>query len=761
MKLNFTIDPIHMRMDLFEQELTRDVWADKYRFGDEENPFQSFERVVKGVYAQDPNANAAQEAREAMKLGLWMPAGSIQAAAGTPKSLTYINCFVCQTIPDSVQGISKVLGDGMLTMHKRGGIGMDFSTLRPSGAIIKSTGPTKASGPLGFMPMWNTMCFSIMQAGTRRGAMMGTLADWHPDLPAFIDAKHTPGVLTNFNLSILVSDAFMDAVRNDELWSLYFPVPPLEGATGEFVDENGVTQYIYRQMPAQELWNLIVRSTYEYSEPGVIFIDRVNDLNNLKYCEEIRCTNPCGEQPLPPNGACDLGVVNLARMVINPFTSDAKLSWETLRKAVHVGVRFLDNVIDVTPYPLEEQHAEQKAKRRIGLGVSGLADMLAQLKIRYGIGEAETMTRKVMREVAIQAYTASAALAVERGSFPLFEKEPFLGAPFPQKLPSDLIDIIGETGIRNGVLLTVPPTGTISIYYGNVSPGVEPPFAHTYDRKVLQEDGSREEYKAEGYGYRLWNLLHPTEDVPDYMVTSGDLSVQDHIRIQAACQEWVDASVSKTSNCPAEMTFEDFKEVYTLSYNLGCKGCTTYRPSEVRGSVLSTGEDKPPSRPVELSGKTYKVGWPSMSSALYVTINDKDGHPYEIFISSKSAKNSEWTTALTLMISALMRTRKDIKFIPEELKQVVSAHDSAWIDKVFYGSLVARIADVLERHIKAKEGKPEDSKQTTITKVAGPSSISLFWMDGKEICSSCGNPTVVHQEGCSVCTECGYNSCEG
>jgi len=757
----FTIDPVHLKVNLYQQELVQDIWRDKYRWGNEATPEASHRRVVRHVY-KDDDSDHEEDALEAMEKGLWVPGGRILAGAGTSKGVTYFNCFVCRTIEDSVEGIVEALQDAVVTMHRSSGIGMDFSSLRPSGALLQKTG-AKASGPLPFMEMWNSACAALMQAGNRRGAMIGVLADWHPDLLDFIKAKHMSGKFQNFNLSILVSDALMDAVANNELWSLYHRVPLAEEPSeplGRFTDDNGMVQYIYQVIPARELMDLITHSTFDYSEPGVIFIDRVNDLNNLRYCEEIHCTNPCGEQPLPDNGACNLGAVNLARMVMKPFEAEAYLDRGLLRKVVSTGVRFLDNVYDVTQFPLAAQEVEGRSKRRIGLGVLGLADCLAQLKLRYGSTESEAFIRRVMHEIATVAYLTSSDLAKVRGSFPEYVESEFLQASFVSKLPPNVRQSIKKWGIRNGVLLTVAPTGTTAIYVGNVSSGVEPPFAHVMSRRVLQADGEFKKYTAEGYGYLLWTSLYPNIAPPEYLITADDLTVEDHIRVQAACQEWIDASVSKTINCPEDMGFEDFKRVYIEAYNSGCKGCTTYRPSKAREAILSKATagkavgpeyHQLPKRPDVLSGPTYKVAWPSMPTALYVTINEYEGRPFEIFINSRSAKNAEWITALTLMISAHMRLGRDLDFVVEELERIVSSEDSAWQGGKFFCSLVAKIGYVLRCHL-AGEG----SKFTTMNVNSSPDKSVAT----RETCPSCGIPGLSFSEGCVKCIQCGYNNCE-
>lgn len=766
----FTIDPAHKAVELFDQELTQDIWKDKYRWDGnptpEKHPFDSFERVVSGIYANDEQEYARQ-ALEVMKAGLWIPAGRIHAGAGTNKVVTAMNCFVCRDIDDSMDGIADALKDAMLTMQQGGGIGMNFSTLRPSGAWLSRTGAI-ASGPLPFMDMWDSMCATIMSAGSRRGAMMGVMHCEHPDLLKFIEAKKEKGRLTNFNVSILITDGFMEAIATDEDWYLGFNVPRADKdhvMEVEREDVEGGIWYGYSVHKARDLWNHIIESTYEYSEPGVIFIDRINDYNNLQYCEEINGTNPCGEQPLPPNGACNLGAVNLARMVCDPFGSNPKFDFDLLEQVVAIGVRFLDNVIDVSHYPLEAQEREEKAKRRIGLGITGLADALAMLKIRYGSERALQVTNRIMESIKIQAYSTSATLADERDFFPLFRADDWGSqSPIVQSLPLELQQDIKNTGIRNGVLLTIAPTGTTSIYFGNVSSGLEPVFLHRVNRKVLQPDRTHKEYIALGYGALVWNHLHPNEALPPYMVTAFDLQVRDHIRMQSVCQRHIDASVSKTINCPKDMTLEEFKLVYWDAYELGCKGCTTYRPSDVRGSVLSDATERSttgilPQRPDVLQGSTYKVKWPNADASYYITINNMDnGQPFEMFIASTSAKYADWSTALSLMISAIMRKGDDISFIPEELGKVISVTDFAWIDGKFYGSLVALIGNIIERHINGVDisevkDVPSDAKQLT-TSNQGASALPLG-----DICPICSKPTMYPMEGCTKCLSCGFSTC--
>jgi len=796
----FSIDPVHHKVDIYNAELSgthrliNDIWAEKYRFGNEEHPYVSMRRMVEGVYAKDNSPEWKQKTLDALRLGLWVPGGRIQAGAGTPKVVTMLNCFVCQTIDDSMSGIAEAIKDAMLTMQQGGGIGMDFSTLRPNGAKLYRTGAV-ASGPLPFMEMWDSMCKTIMSAGARRGAMMATMDCEHPDLPRFITAKEEAGKLTNFNLSVLISDAFMAAVDADEDWYLGCGVPRADDVHYFVVERddehfNG-KWYAYSRWRARELWELILKHTYQYSEPGVIFIDRINNENNLKYIENIRCTNPCGEQPLPPDGCCNLGAVNLARMVKNPFTSKATFDYELLAKTIQVGVRFLDNVIDTTIYPLESQKKEEFDKRRIGVGITGLANALAQLGMAYGAKDAMVTVSAIMRILKEESYNTSALLAKVRGPFKLYKADKWGDTPVVKSLPTNIRQKIKKYGIRNGVLLTIAPTGTTSIYAGNVSSGLEPVFAHSMKRRVRQLiKGTSDEtlvfYDIYDYNVHLYasvNGITPAAALEHFKLnghlfnTHETLTVQQHLAVQAVCQEHVDASISKTINCPEDMTYEEFIEVYNGAYASGCKGCTTYRPSDVRGSVLQSSDSSGHngnsntnanakakadvilrSRPNILYGMTHKIKWPAENASYYVTINQDDSfQPYEIFIQSTSSKYVDWTTALSLMISAIMRKGGDISFIPEELRKVVSMNDTAWINGKFYGSLVALIGDTIGQHLDTLENNPEIGINVALEHAVEHEEEAP--QGNLEVCPQCSQPTLKHEEGCKKCLNCGYSSC--
>lgn len=757
-----------------EQPVTVHIWKEKYRHGSEATPTDTFRRVVRGVYAND-TADAAESALAALMARDWVPGGRIFAGAGTNKRVTWINCFVSPIIQDSMDtepdmpgaGIMPALSVAAFTQQQGGGIGMDFGTLRPDGAVVGRTGSI-SSGVIPFMAMWDGMCVTIRSSGSRRGAMMGVLPIWHPDVLAFITAKTRKDFLKNFNVSVTVTDDFMAALERGDDWDLGFPVPRADGEHVAVYEKDGRDWFVYRRLPAAELFDLITRTTYEYAEPGVIYIDRVNRLNNLNYCETIAATNPCGEQPLPPNGDCDLGHVNLANMVLNPFTAAAEIDWPRLEAAVQVGVRFLDNVLDTSPFPTPEQRAEALAKRRVGLGYTGLGNLLQQMMVRYG-QSATALVEQIGEAIAIAAYRASVELARERGSFPAYDRDAFARAPFLKKLPADLVAAIADHGIRNGVLLTLAPTGTTSIFYGNVSSGVEPTFSWHYDRAVVIEqnatDQTLESFEVQDYGWYLYSRMpgfDPEAPLPPYMVTALELSVDDHIAVAAAAQKWVDAAISKTINCPADMPYDAFREVYFTAYREGMKGCTTYRPSGVRGSVLSV-KETPASevmpavlahsevlpRPQVLTGKTVKIKWPVDAENYYLTINDQIGGPdrrvpFEIFISTSSAENFETMAALTRTLSAACR-RGDATFLFEELERVHSPKGGALVrlDGEARGSyapsLIALIGRILRQH-----SSPEPM---------------LDFQETGAPCPSCKRHTAHMLEGCLTCNQCGYSKC--
>ncbi len=1139
--------------------VSQQIWDMKYRLKTldgqpvDKTIADSWARVAKAL-AEPERDPAVWERRffEAMEDFKFLPAGRILSGAGSKRRVTLFNCFVMGDVPDDMTGIFEHLKEAALTMQQGGGIGYDFSTLRPKGSAVVGVG-ADASGPLSFMDVWDAMCRTIMSAGSRRGAMMAVMRCDHPDIEAFIDAKREPGRLRMFNLSVLVTDAFMRAVKEEASWELTF------GGTA------------YRSVRARELWDKIMRATYAYAEPGVIFIDRINRLNNLYYCETIHGTNPCvtddtwvqtadgprrvrdligksftalvngrpfasadpgffltaikpvlklttregqslrltsdhpvqrarnqrdaewapagdlkpgdrirlndhreagdwpgpytreqgyliglllgdgaltgdeavisawpglaavnghdrpgiagvmdealaaaqtlpqrsdfegwvpipgrgeyrlvsgaikqlarelgldpelqtvtaaleqtsgafcrgflrglfdvlggvqgnprdgvsvrlehgddrlleavqrillrlgmagrvrrdarpvlerplpdgrggerlypgkarhelvlsgetvtvfadrigfadetkavrlevliagyrralapdpftatvaevaesgteavydvqipgvnafdanglvvhncGEQPLPPYGTCLLGSINLARLILDPFEANARLDMDALDGIVGAAVRMMDNVIDTSRYPLPQQEHEAKAKRRIGLGITGLADALIQCGARYGGHEAVGLTETWMRAIQRAAYLTSARLAEEKGAFPLFDRDKYLAGETVGRLDEDVREAITAHGIRNALLTSVAPTGTISLFADNVSSGLEPVFSFRYARHVLMPDGSRRQEEVTDYAYRLYRRLKgETAALTHAFVDAQELSPNDHLVMQAAVQKTIDSSISKTINCPESITFQDFKDIYAQAYELGCKGCTTYRPNEVTGAVLERKDAsasktsgaqaelplespaarakprdlgdsgaivqmfQPLDRPEALRGQTYKVRWPESDHAIYITLNDiiQDGRrrPFEVFINSKNTEHYAWTVALTRMISAVFRRGGDVSFVVEELKAVFDPRGGQWVGGRYVPSLLAAIGGVIEQHMidigfippPEGHGKPRAEKQVKV--VGEPTPNARF-----RSCPKCGSPTLIRQEDCDTCTSCGYSKC--
>lgn len=738
-----TLDPI-----------SREIWAMKYRFSPEdglngeagiEDSWRRVAHAVSAAERPDDRLVWADSFYRILDGYRFLPAGRILAGAGTGRQVTLFNCFVMGRIPDSLDGIFTQLKEAAVTMQQGGGIGHDFSTLRPRGAAVKGVG-ADASGPISFMDVWDAMCRTIMSAGTRRGAMMGTMRCDHPDIETFITAKRQAGRLRNFNLSVLVTDAFMAAVKSGSDWPLMF-----EGQT-------------YKVVSAARLWNEIIRSTYDFAEPGVIFIDRINAENNLSYCETIGATNPCGEQPLPPYGACLLGSLNLTRFIVNPFAADARLDEAALRQTAATAVRFMDNVIDISNYPLPQQRAEALAKRRIGLGITGLADALAMCSLSYGTWEAAEAARQWMAAIEQAAYQSSIVLAQERGPFPLFDASRFGQNGQASRLAEHIRADIARHGLRNGLLTSIAPTGTISLIAGNVSSGIEPIFSIRYERKVLQPDGNPRSETVTDYAASLFWQSHGEEAaLPPAFVTADQLTPSAHLLMQAAVQKHVDSSISKTINIPADFPFESFRDVYEEAYDLGLKGCTTYRPNAVTGSVLSSSsltaiaagaaDIRPRDRDEVLPGMTYKLRWPETDHAIYITINDvaENGlrRPFEIFINSKNMEHYAWTVALTRMISAVFRRGGDVAFVVDELKAVFDPRGGQWMGGRYVPSLLAAIGGVIERHM-IDTGFLDPDRNGRAGQFAGHSHAA---------CPRCGNDSLTFQEGCATCLSCGYSKC--
>ena len=534
----------------------------------------SWRRVAAVLAAGEGEGGCAWDARflDILHDFEFLPGGRILAGAGTGHDVTLCNCFVMGPIADSVAGICRALEEGAVTMQRGGGVGYDFSTLRPHGTRSDATNGI-ASGPVSFMDVWDAMCATIQSTGARRGAMMATLACDHPDIGRFIDAKRQPGRLQHFNLSVLISDAFMRAVEHDEDWPLAFP-----------------TGHVVRQVRARALWDRLLHASYDTGEPGVLFIDRINRLNNLWYCERISATNPCGEVPLPPYGACVLGSINLARLVRDPYTRQARLDADRLTAIAATAVRFLDDVIDVSRYPLEKQRETAMKARRIGLGITGLADALVMIGLRYGSDASVALAAGAMRTICHAAYVQSIAIAAEKGSFPALDRARYLDGPFIRELPDDIRDGIARSGIRNSHLLAIAPTGTISLLAGNVSSGIEPVFAADFQRAVLGRAGTRR-FTLTDHAVARWRELNDrATGVPAALVTAEELPSEAHLAMQAALQRYVDNSISKTIAVPPDMHFAAFAPLYTLAYAKGLKGCTAFRSGAAVSTVLATND---------------------------------------------------------------------------------------------------------------------------------------------------------------------------
>jgi ribonucleoside-diphosphate reductase alpha chain len=746
-------------------DISRHIWEIKYRYrrGDEvvdESVEDTWRRVARAAarVEHDPELWAERFYTELLSDFRFLPGGRILANAGTERdSTTMFNCYVMGDIDDSIEGIFEAVRESAMTQKQGGGVGFDFSAIRPRGSHIQGVDST-ASGPLSFMQVFDATCRTIMSAGQRRGAQMGMLRCDHPDIEDFIEAKRRSGALQMFNLSVAITDAFMQAVKRDGPWDLVF-----EGQ-------------VLRTLQARDLWEKIMRSTYDYAEPGVFMIDRVNRMNNLAYCEQIRASNPCGEQPLPPYGACLLGSLNLTRFVSAPFEPQAALDTAALVRTARLAVRFLDNIIDLSIYPLEKQRAEAVAKRRMGLGVTGLADALVFLGLRYGSEPAVALAESIMGEIAAAAYDTSADLAAEKGAFPRFDAAKYLKAPFIKALPKAVREKIRRCGMRNSHLTSIAPTGTISLLAGNISSGVEPIFALHYTRRIRQGDGdATTEHEVLDYAYgeycRRFSRPEQDADLPPAFVTTDTITPREHLLMQAALQRHVDSAISKTINVPADIPFDDFRDIYMQAYDLGLKGCTTFRPSEHITGVLLRQEEKPgaaperkdfPARPDRLAGTTYKIKTPLSPDAFYVTINDicENGavRPYEVFINTKNLQHFSWIVAMTRLISAVFRREPDPSFLVEELKSIYDPAGGYFSHGEYVPSLPAELGRVIAAHLQrlgimaapaAAEGAA-GGEPTAVTPLATPA---------LPICPKCHQPGLTMQENCLKCRHCDYSKC--
>lgn len=695
------------------QHISNVVLLEKYAKGEERTPADIFGRVAHALASKEKKRSKFEgEFLFALKSG-FIPAGRILSAAGSGINSTLMNCFV-QPIGDSfsekcnrtgLPGIYTALQEAGETMRRGGGVGYNFSEIRPKGSLVKGT-QSSASGPVSFMRVFDKSCATVESAGNRRGAQMGVLNCNHPDIREFIGAKRIEGELTNFNVSVGIFDAFMEAVEQGDTWKLVHVAEPsaMQMEKGAYY-ENGV--WVYEVVNARDLYDEIMELTYDYAEPGTLFLDRINLENNLRSIGEvITATNPCGEQPLNFYGCCDLGSVNLAQVVVNAFTAEATIDWELLKKLVTLGVRMLDNVLDLTFWPLEQQRNEAMNKRRIGVGFTGLGDALIFLRTKYNSEKGRTIAAMIAEEMRNAAYRASIELAKEKGAFPLFDAEKYLQGPFIQRLPNDIKADIRKYGIRNSHLLSIAPTGTLSLALcDNASNGIEPPFSWFYDRNKREQNGSQSTFRVYDHAYRVW--LAKGEDgnggsadvLPDYFVSALEMSAQDHMGMMQAVQPFVDTSISKTVNIPEDYPFEAFKNLYMEAWKGGLKGLATYRPSSVRGAVLvapttAKKEEKPdfddtdPDRRVKLD----KLPEPALASLRWMKrpklaggnpswtymVNRPDGRDFAVMVGHVEGVNGESPQMLEVWVNG-QEAPRGLGAIAKSLSMDMRSQDTAWL----------------------------------------------------------------------------------
>ncbi|MBV1733298.1 MAG: adenosylcobalamin-dependent ribonucleoside-diphosphate reductase [Hydrogenophaga sp.] len=793
------------------QPISQDVLAEKYLKPGETGLEDLYRRVARALASVEKEAERAeweQRFLDNLHAGA-IGAGRIMSAAGTDIQATLINCFV-QPVGDAIQGVDaegypgiyEALREAAETMRRGGGVGYDFSRIRPKGAEVKGT-HSMASGPCSYINVFDQSCSTVESAGARRGAQMGVLRIDHPDVMEFITAKRTPGRWNNFNVSVGVSDAFMEAVGNDQPWELVHKARPGKTLLDKGAYQRGDGLWVYQTLAATELWDTIMKSAYDFAEPGILFLDKIGTDNNLHYCETIAATNPCGEQPLPPYGCCDLGPIILTRFVKNPFGFGGVpvFDFESFEQAVAMQVRALDNVLDVTFWPLEQQRAESAAKRRIGVGFTGMGNALAMLCVRYDREEGRAMAAQIAERMRNAAYLASVELGKEKGVFPKFDAEGYLApGTFASRLPEAIKKAIRKNGLRNSHLLSIAPTGTVSLAFAdNASNGIEPPFSWMYRRKKREADGSTSEYAVEDHAWRLYRELGGDVDqLPDYFVNALAMSAGEHIAMMEAVQPFVDTAISKTVNVAADYPFQDFKSLYQKAWRANLKGMATYRPNSILGSVLDTGSAATdakadaapaPAAPVDpmrtviesrpkgaLSAVADKIEYWTQEGhkTLYIVVsflpvpaaegNGTVERAIEFFMPvGQSGESQQWITSTMRMLSLaarggfLGRALSDMRKVawdrgPVRLgtyQKADGTHVPMWHD-----SEVAAIAYALQNIIarRAQLGVVAAAPAPAMPELTGmPSGV----MAGKK-CPECGAHAMIRKDGCDYCTSCGH-----
>lgn len=794
------------------QPISLDVLREKYLKPGETTADELYQRVARALASvEKPELRDKYEALflANLKAGA-IGAGRIMSAAGTDIQATLINCFV-QPVGDCIQGVDdegfpgiyEALREAAETMRRGGGVGYDFSRIRPKGAQVKATA-SMASGPCSYMNVFDQSCSTVESAGARRGAQMGVLRIDHPDVHEFITAKRTPGRWNNFNVSVGVSDEFIAAVQNNAQWELVHKARPGAALLAQGAHQRADGQWVYATVPARELWDTIMKSAYDFAEPGILFLGRINEDNNLHYCEDIAATNPCGEQPLPSYGCCDLGPIILTRFVRHPFGFGgvAAFDFDAFTKAVALQVRALDNVLDVTYWPLPQQRDEAMAKRRIGVGFTGMGNTLAMLCLRYDLPEGRTMAARIAEYMRDAAYAASVDLAREKGVFPKFDANGYLAeGTFASRLPESLQAAIRQHGIRNSHLLSIAPTGTVSLAFAdNASNGIEPPFSWMYKRKKRESDGSTTEYAVEDHAWRLYRELGgDVEALPDYFVSALAMPAEGHIAMMEAVQPFVDTAISKTVNIPADYPYEGFKDLYLQAWRAKLKGLATYRPNAILGSVLETHAAPaptlaaapmvPPAPPVDpmrtviesrpqggLSAVAEKLEYWTQEGhkTLYLIVsflpvptgvgNGTVDRAIEFFMPvGQSGESQQWITSSMRMLSLaarggfLERALSDMRKVAWDRGPVrLGTHrkDDGTLVPMWHDSEVAAMAYAIQNILARRVADPVQ-QQLPLDEPAPPPVAVPQAMAGKK-CSECGAHAVIRKDGCDYCTQCGH-----